>query len=136
MSNSTIEYYNNHAKEYFEATVHADMSSICDKFLDYIQPGVKILDVGCGSGSDLRYFNEAGYFAEGIDLSRVLCEMAAAYSGAKVVCADLRTWRPTEKYDGIWANASLLHLSFEEMKHFIIRLPVFLKHNGVAFLSI
>ena len=135
MSNRTIEYYNNNAKEYFEATVNADMSSICDKFLQYVQLGGEILDVGCGSGRDLKYFKEAGYSAEGIDLSPELCKMAAAYSGAKVICADIRTWRPTKKYDGIWANASLLHLSFEELKVFVVELPKVLKENGVVYLS-
>ncbi len=61
---------------------------------------------------------------------------AETYSGAKVVCADVCEWQPAKKYDGVWANASLLHLPANEIEKFVLRLPLILKNGGVAFISI
>ena len=135
MSNKTIDYYDSNADAYFRTTVDANMAPICDKFLRYVKPAGKILDVGAGSGRDLKYFLDKGYSAEGIDLSQELCKRATAYSGGKVTCADICDWQPSEKYDGVWASASLLHLPVNEIEKFILQLPEILEIGGVAYIS-
>lgn len=135
MSNKTIDYYDCNADAYFRTTVGANMIPICDKFLRLIKPEGKIVDVGTGSGRDLKYFLEKGYSAEGIDLSQEMCKRVAAYSGGKVTCTDICEWHPAEKYDGVWANASLLHLPVNEIEKFILRLPEILETGGVAYIS-
>lgn len=135
MDNTTIDYYDSNAEAYFRATIQANMAPICDRFLKYVKPEGRIVDVGSGSGRDLKYFLDRGYFAEGIDLSQELCKKAADYSGGKVMCADICEWHPNAKYDGVWANASLLHLPQNEIERFILRLSDILKPHGVAYIS-
>ena len=135
MDSRTIDYYNSNADAYFESTVGADMAALRERFLKLVQPSGRIIDVGAGSGRDLKYFLDAGFDAEGIDLSCELCKKAEAYSGAKVMCADVCEWQPDKKYDGVWANASLLHLPASEIENFVLRLPLILKNGGVAFIS-
>ena len=135
MSNKTIDYYDSNADAYFKTTINANMSSVCDKFLQFIKPKGRIVDVGTGSGRDLKYFLDKGYSAEGIDLSQELCNRAVTYSGGHVMCTDICDWYPTEKYDGVWANASLLHLPPMEIERFILRLPEILEIGGVAYIS-
>ena len=56
MSDNTIQYYNTHAAEFAAATGDADMGAVRERFLKYLSPGRKILDAGCGSGRDKRYW--------------------------------------------------------------------------------
>ncbi len=135
MNNRTIEYYNSNAEAYFEATVNAHMAPLCDKFLEFVKPGGRIVDIGTGSGRDLKYFLDKGYPAEGIDLSEELCKRAASYSAGKVICEDICNWHPSGKYDGVWASASLLHLPSDEIEKFILRLPEILESGGIAYIS-
>ena len=50
MANSTINYYNEHAKSYYETTVGLDLGRLYQPFIDRLRPGAKVLDAGCGSG--------------------------------------------------------------------------------------
>lgn len=134
-NNNTIDYYNSNATQYFRNTVNVDMSECCDRFLKYVVPGGRIIDIGAGSGRDVKYFKDRGYVVEGIDASVEMCRLASDYSGIEVTCERIQDWYPREKYDGIWANASLLHLSFNEIEDFVCRASGYLKLNGVFYIS-
>ncbi len=120
-TNKTIDYYNKNAYQYFDNSVNIDMTVCCDRFLKYIVHGGRIIDIGAGSGRDIKYLMDKGYIVEGIDASDEMCRLAADYSGAKVLCKRIQDWYPQEKHDGIWANASLLHLSLDEIEEFVCR---------------
>lgn len=132
--NRTIEYYNENAQSYYELTVHADMSLLCDRFLRYVTPGGKIIDIGSGSGRDITYFLSKGYEAEGIDASFELCRISNEH-GIKVENITIQDWNPREFYDGIWANASLVHVPLKEIELFFVKAKRFLKKEGVIFAS-
>ncbi len=132
----TIRYYDHNAQQYFRDTVHVDMSACHDMFLRYVIPGGTIVDVGAGSGRDLKYFRDKGYRVEGIDASGKLCRLASAYAGAEVRCVRIQEWEPQRMYDGIWANASLLHLTMEEIGVFLLRVHDHLKAEGVIYFSV
>ena len=134
-TNKTIEYYNINAAQYFSNTVNVDMSECCDRFLKYVVPGGRIIDIGAGSGRDIKYFKDRGYVVEGIDASEEMCRLAADYSGAEVSCERIQDWHPEKKYDGIWANASLLHLLFNEIEEFVCQASDYLNPNGVLYIS-
>ena len=132
----TIQYYDENAEQYFRETVAADMAVTCDRFLKYVRPGGTIVDIGAGSGRDLKYFKEKGYAAEGIDASEALCVRASEYAFVPVTCIRIQDWYPKKKYAGIWACASLLHLKMDEIETFICRLPDLLEEGGTAYISL
>lgn len=57
MTDTTLNYYNNNAETFIKGTVAVDFSDTQDKFLSLLS-GKKILDFGCGSGRDTKYFLE------------------------------------------------------------------------------
>lgn len=134
-TNKTIDYYNSNAAQYFSNTVNVDMTECCERFLKYVVSGGRIIDIGAGSGRDIKYFKDNGYTVEGIDASEEMCRLAAVYTGVTVRCERIQGWNPQEKYDGIWANASLLHLSITEIEDFIRRAVDYLNPNGALYIS-
>lgn len=134
--NKTIAYYDNCAKQYFTSTVNTDMSVNCDRFLQYVKPGGTIIDIGAGSGRDILYFMNKGYRVEGIDAAPEMCRLASEYTGVPVSCCKIQEWVSDKKYDGIWANASLSHLSLEEVEEFIMRVDSMLENQGVVYISL
>ena len=134
--NSTVKYYNKNSREYFEKTRGTDMSELYEAFLPYLPEHGSILDAGCGSGRDLKFFREHGHDAEGIDASEELCQLAAEYSGCKVTCCRMEDFAPDKKYAGIWCCASLLHLEDGAVIEFFRKCQEWLTDGGILFLSV
>ena len=56
--NTTINYYNLNAKNFIENTQNADKHLAQEKILQLLPASASILDFGCGSGRDTKYFLE------------------------------------------------------------------------------
>lgn len=50
---TTSQYYEIHAKEYFDSAVDVDISALYERFLRYVPRGSHILDLSCGSGREI-----------------------------------------------------------------------------------
>lgn len=131
----TNQYYDNNSTDFFESTVNADVSDLYDHFLMFIPHGGTILDLGCGSGRDSKSFLEMGYIVEAIDGSAELCKLASEYTGISVQCMDFCDLCVEEKYDGIWACASLLHVPLEDLPGIFQKISSALKPNGILYAS-
>lgn len=135
MKNNSVTYYDENAEEFFQSTVHADMSGLYDVFLKDIPAGGHILDLGCGTGRDSRYFQQLGYQVTAVDGSQKMCEMAAHYIGQPVKQMLFEDLDYNEEFDGIWACASLLHVKKDEMAGVINKIYQALKVDGMFYVS-
>lgn len=133
--NYTLGYYDNHADEFYEGTVNVEFSSTQDRFLAKLQPGSFILDFGCGSGRDTKYFLEKSYDVDAIDGSAALCELASEYTGIEVKQMFFEELSEVKRYDGIWACSSILHLSVDELAGVMRKMVAALKGNGIIYTS-
>lgn len=128
-------YYESNAEHYAAETFFADMSEQYQRFLPLLKKGAKILDVGSGSGRDACYFQKHGYQVTALEPSKNLCrEIRKVFSG-EIICSDIQNYRPKERYDGIWACASLIHLQEEEILRFFEKIDLYLNDNGVVYVS-
>ena len=136
MSNiNTLSYYDEKAKEFCENTVNADVSPQRDRFLSFLKESASILDFGCGSGRDTKAFLELGYKIEAIDGSIELCKTASEYTGIEVKNMLFQDLNDVEKYDGIWACSSILHVSKADLKSVLKKMVTALKDDGVIYTS-
>ena len=135
MKNSTLEYYDQNAEQFFKTTADVDFTGIQDRFLRYLGPGSRILDLGCGSGRDTRYFLEKGYQVDATDGSAEICRLASEYTGIPVRQMLFNELDAEEEYDGIWACASILHLPEEELRDVMHRIGKALKEDGIFYTS-
>lgn len=132
---NNIEYYNKNAEAFLESTVNADMSLWRDKFEKYVTDGGRILDAGCGSGRDSRAFKQHGYSVVAFDASSEMCRMASELIGQEVWQMRFDEISFDEEFDGIWACASLLHVSGEDLPEIIVKLHKALVQNGTLYVS-
>lgn len=136
LASSTDRFYEQHAAEYFERTVTADMAQLYERFLAMVPKAGRILDAGCGSGRDLCVFSRRGFRAMGIDASRALVAMAKSHSGAPCAVVRLEEIAYEKCFDGVWACASLLHLPKAMLAPVLQRLRRALVPGGVMFVSV
>ena len=102
-----------------------------NRFASLLAQPARILDLGCGPGRDLRIFTEAGHRPIGIELNPRFVEIARRHG--EVVEADIRDVRDAfspSSFDGIWAQASLVHLSRAEVVHVLSDLRDLLVPSG------
>ena len=131
----TLDYYNRNAREFIEGTAGVDFSRIQNHFLFLLPKEALILDFGCGSGRDTKYFLEKGFRVEAADGSEELCRLASAYTGIPVKQMLFQELDETEKYDGIWACASILHLRRDELPKVLMKICRALKRGGILYAS-
>ena len=131
----TIDYYNLNAENFIQSTQNVDMHLAQDKFLHLLNEGAAILDLGCGSGRDTRYFLDKGYQVTATDGSAELCRWASAFTGIEVKEMLFGELDEIDTYDGIWACSSILHLPKNELLPVIKKMCDALKSTGVIYTS-
>ena len=133
--NSTIDYYNLNAENFIENTQNVDMHLAQDRFLQLLNETASILDFGCGSGRDTKYFLNQGYHVTATDGSAEICRRASDYTGIEVKEMLFEELDEIDTYDGIWACSSILHLPKNELLLVIRKMCDALKSTGVIYTS-
>ena len=131
----TVQYYDNNALSFVDGTLNADMTELYAFFQKYCTPGVAILDFGCGSGRDTKYFISQGYHVDAIDGSLELCKIASEHSGIAVKHMYFHELNADEQYDGIWACSSILHVPVDDLPDILSRLYRALVVGGYLYTS-
>ena len=142
-SKSTLNYYDDNAVEFAIQTVSIDMHDLYEIFLNQLpkRDMQSILDVGCGSGRDASYFAKQGYDVTAIDASAGLIQwaqkhhMSSRISWVHLDFSSMENQAWKNKFTGIWACASLLHVPFLELPFIIKSLLYTLADDGVMYLS-
>lgn len=135
INNKTISFYDSNANKFIDDTVNVDMHSIYKEFLPLLESHAHILDAGCGSGRDSKYFLDKGYAVTAFDASEALANSASKLIGQKVAQCLFENFQSEEYFDAVWACASLLHVASDEISCAFSRLAKQLKSGGVFYCS-
>lgn len=133
--NETLAYYNTNTSSFIESTQSVQMTEAWDKFTSKLPLESLILDFGCGSGRDTKYFLEHDFKVEAIDGSEKLCKAASKFTGITVNHQLFQDWKSDSKYNGIWACSSILHLNKQELKQVIGNIRDALLPGGIFYTS-
>ena len=131
----SADYYDDNAQSFYDSTVDVDMVGFYCKFLPLVGAEGRILDLGCGSGRDTKYFVDLGYKVDAIDASKEMVRLASIKSGLKVKHMTFEQFSPDLQYDGIWACASLLHVEPKALKSMFVHISHWLNVSGVLYAS-
>ena len=133
--NKTIEYFNEHAEKQFREAFAIKDHAMQDLFLSKVKPGGHILDFGCGSGRDTEYFRSKGFTVEAADGSEEFCRLASEYLKQEVRCMEFSELCAEDAYDGIFAQASIMHLPHDELRALFPKMIRALKKDGILYAS-
>lgn len=132
---NTLNYYNYCAEEFYKNTVNVEFTTTQARFLSKLKKDSYILDFGCGSGRDTKHFLEKGFQVDAIDGSMELCKLASKYTGIQVKQMYFQELSEINKYDGIWACSSILHLQASSLATVMKKMAIALKDNGIIYTS-
>lgn len=134
----TLDDYQRNAEGFREGTRDHDVSQNIEALLRHLGPGgpFDILDFGCGPGRDLQTFRRLGHRPVGLDGTARFVEMARTEAGCEVWQQNfLALELPAERFDGVFANASLFHVPLQELPRVLGQLHATLRPGGVLFSS-
>lgn len=131
-----IDYYNKNADDYNTKTLFANgVKPIREKFIERIVEHGNVLDAGCGSGRDSIEFIKRGFYVDAFDGSKEMSRIASQNTGIDVRHDTFENLILDKEYDGIWAFASLLHVSPDNLPRCINYLLKHLACDGTLFMS-
>lgn len=135
MQDVIMSYYKEHAKEFINETINCDMSEQYRLFEKHLKNHGAILDIGFGSGRDSLYFKSKGYDVYSIDPEDTFVKHAKALGLEHVYKLKAEEIDFNNLFDGIWACASLLHVSSKTLNTVFKKCSLALKENGVMYVS-
>lgn len=129
----TTQAYDEIAPYFAAKFCETDLSAQLDRFCARLQPGARILDVGCGPGRDLLTLADRGFRAVGLDRSAGMLHQAMERGAKLLVQADARALPfANGTLDATWACASLLHLPKAELVAALVEICRALGHGHVG----
>ncbi|MFO7889057.1 MAG: methyltransferase domain-containing protein [bacterium] len=132
---TTKNYYENSSNKYFKETVNNLMDSTLEKFIQFLPENGRILDLGCGSGRDSKYFMNRGFQVVALDYSANIAELASKHIGQDVINKKMEDINYQNEFDGIWACASLLHFTPRQLEVVLNKIINALQPGGILFTS-
>ena len=107
-----------------------------NKFLTYLNHNDSVLDIACGTGELLKYYNDVGLKTTGIDISKEMVNISKSkVPNANIInmsLYDIDTLE--EKFDGISVTFTLVHIPKEKINEVIEKINGKLKDNGKLFI--
>ena len=132
---NNISFYDKNYKNYIEKTYSLDLSNHYKEFESVIPKKSHVLDLGCGSGRDSKYFSEKGFRITSLDGSIEMVKFCNKILTNRVIHSTFEDFRTEENFDGIWAYASLLHVKRENLKQIVQKFIEMLNPSGIFFIS-
>ena len=135
-TDKTIAYYDAHVDEYVRESVGIDMECFYAVFLSSMPACGFLLDVGCGAGRDTKAFLDRGYQVTAIDGSKQIVDATTRLTRQPAIHMRFQQMAFEDKFDGIWACASLLHVPRDEFADVLHRLERALCPQGMCYMSL
>lgn len=124
----TLAFYDREAAAYAARQRGAPVR--LQAFLEQLRPRARILELGCGAGQDAELMTAAGFEVTPTDGSAGLAAEAEARLGRPVRVMRFDELDETAAYDGVWANACLLHVPEDGLADVLARIHQALEPGG------
>ncbi|MDY6793188.1 MAG: methyltransferase domain-containing protein [Thermodesulfobacteriota bacterium] len=105
------DYYQKNYRLYHEKTFAVDPSAFLEPLAERLIAGATVLDVGCGSGRDLLWMKNKGFYVIGLDRASGLVKIARQNTGCEVIEGDFATYDfSVISADAIMLIGALVHV--------------------------
>jgi SAM-dependent methyltransferase len=133
MDRQTLQFYGSNAQAYAEREVTKHSRLI--RFLALLAPGATVLELGCGAGADSAEMLARGFDVHPTDGSPEMASIASRRLGRPVETLLFHDLNQVEAYDGVWANACLLHVARSELAKILAQIWRALRPAGYFYAS-
>ena len=130
----TLRFYGANAPAYADREITSRRIRL-GRFLALLAPGAAILELGCGAGADTAEMLAQGFDVSATDGSPEMAEVASRRLGRPVGTLLFHDLDAVDAYDGVWANACLLHVPRPELAQVLALIWRALKPGGVFYAS-
>lgn len=130
----TLRFYGANAPAYAEREITSRQIRL-GRFLAQLSPDAAILELGCGAGADTAEMLARGFDVSPTDGSPEMAEVASRRLGRPVGTLLFHDLDAVEAYDGVWANACLLHVPRPELAHILKLIWRALRPGGIFYAS-
>jgi SAM-dependent methyltransferase len=131
------EYYQENHRKYYDQTFSIDPTSFLLPLARCLHPGSTIMDVGCGSGRDMRWLKDQGFQPEGFERSQGLAGLARAHSGCPVLEGDFEVHDFSGmKMDAILLVGALVHVPHDRFSGVFSNILRALRPGGHLLLTL
>jgi SAM-dependent methyltransferase len=134
MDEETLQFYRGNAEAYAKRTFTSRQARLM-AFLAQLPAGASILELGCGAGGDTAEMLARGFDVRPTDGSPEMADIASKHLGRTVKTLLFHELDEVEAYDGVWANACLLHVPRAGLADVLARIWRALKAGGVFYAS-
>jgi SAM-dependent methyltransferase len=134
VDDATLQFYRRNAEAYAKREISSRHARLT-KFLALLPPGAAILELGCGAGADSAEMLARGYDVTPTDGSPEMADVASRRLGRPVKTLLFHELDAIEAYDGVWANACLLHVPRDQLANVLALIHRALKPGGAFYAS-
>jgi len=136
MNKEIIKVYDEIAENYHSKFTKENRFLL--KFAGYLQKNTKVLDVGCGAGTDTKFLIDIGLKVTSIDGSDGMLKVARkVVHNHKFYRKDIGKLNfRNNSFDGIVAAFSLQYLKKESVEKMLRKFHNFLGKNGVIYIAL
>jgi SAM-dependent methyltransferase len=134
VDDATLQFYRRNAEAYAKREITSRHARLT-KFLALLPPGAAILELGCGAGGDSAEMLARGYDVTPTDGSPEMADVASRRLGRPVKTLLFHDLDAVEAYDGVWANACLLHVPRDQLANVLALIHRALKPGGAFYAS-
>ena len=129
---ATIAYYQTNAPRYTLSFGQAPSRHL-DRFLDRLEPGARILELGCGGGRDSARIIERGFDLDATDGTPAMVKKANERFDVRARVMRFDELDEKAEYDAVWAHACLLHVARADIPYVLAAIHHALKPGGWHF---
>ena len=135
MDRGTLDFYEQRAAEWAAAAPPRARNPQLEAFLDKLEPGATILELGCGDGRDAERMIARGFTVDPSDGSPHMARLASGRLGSEVPVVLFEEVEANEAYDAVWCQASLLHVAEADLPGVLACIHRALRSGGWHFAS-
>ena len=128
----TLDYYSTSAAPYLASRPDRHSRHL-ELFMNALPKGGRVLELGCGSGRDTQVLLRQGFDVEPTDGCAEIAAIAETELGRPVKVMRHDQLDAFDEFDGVWANATLLHVPRSGLAHVLTLIRRALKANGVHY---
>ena len=133
VDDDTLQFYRRNAEAY--AGWAKAPSTRLKGFLALLPQSGAVLELGCGAGNHSAEILAAGFALRATDGSPEMAEIAARRLNHPVEIMLFHQLDEQDAFDGVWANACLLHVPRDELGGILGRIHRALKADGLFYAS-